>query len=349
MLQPTGLAVLSQLGLAAEAIGRGQRIDQLRGEADGRVVLDVHYAALKGHERFGIGIHRSSLFQTLYDALTLTTAAIVTGRQVIEADGSSLAFTEGKPEGPFDVIVDALGTRSTLADPDVRELRYGALWTTVDLLPCGFEQNVLSQRYQRANVMAGVLPLGSGKAALFWSLRAQDYSDWLRCGLDAWKQHVLALWPATGPMLEQLATPQQLTFARYAHKTLRRPVSGRLIHIGDSWHSASPQLGQGANMAMLDAWALAKALREQEDLETGLARFARMRRKHVHLYQSLTALLTPVYQSDSKSIPFVRDRIMGPLSKIWPLTTFQAALVSGLVGSPLRPLGIDFAPVRTDR
>jgi hypothetical protein len=38
---------------------------------------------------------------------------------------------------------------------------------------------------------------------------------------------------------------------------------------------------------------------------------------------------------------------MGPASKIWPMTSFQVALVSGLVGSPLRRLGIDFAPPQT--
>ena len=63
-----------------------------------------------------------------------------------------------------------------------------------------------------------------------------------------------------------------------------------------------------------------------------------MRRRHVHLYQALTALFTPVYQSDSRAIPFVRDRIVGPLSKLWPATRIQAAMVSGLIGNPLKPL-----------
>ncbi|WP_374296105.1 hypothetical protein [Sphingomonas sp.] len=63
-----------------------------------------------------------------------------------------------------------------------------------------------------------------------------------------------------------------------------------------------------------------------------------MRRRHVHLYQALTALFTPVYQSDSRAIPFVRDHIVGPLSKLWPATRIQAAMVSGLIGNPLKSL-----------
>jgi 2-polyprenyl-6-methoxyphenol hydroxylase-like FAD-dependent oxidoreductase len=246
-------------------------------------------------------------------------------------------------------MIDALGTRSPLSAGPGKDLRYGALWTDVALPPAGFDRHMLSQRYRRSSVMAGVLPVGTSdrgepRAAFFWSLRAEDHEAWLAAGLDRWKGEVQALWPATLPILEQIRSLEQLTFARYAHKTLRRPVGERLIHIGDSWHSASPQLGQGANMALLDAYAVATALRHGCDLSDSLTRAFRTRRNHVRLYQLLTALLTPVYQSDSRIIPVVRDWVMGPLSRIWPMTSFQAALVSGLVGSPLRKLGIDFAP-----
>jgi 2-polyprenyl-6-methoxyphenol hydroxylase-like FAD-dependent oxidoreductase len=111
-----------------------------------------------------------------------------------------------------------------------------------------------------------------------------------------------------------------------------------MIHIGDAWHSASPQLGQGANMALLDAYALALALREASDVRSALARAIVMRRRHVRLYQALTALFTPVYQSDGRLLPFVRDRLVGPLSKLWPATAIQAAMVSGLIGRPLKRL-----------
>ena len=54
----------------------------------------------------------------------------------------------------------------------------------------------------------------------------------------------------------------------------------------------------------------------------------------------LTALLTPVYQSDSVAVPWVRDRILGPLSHIGWVNRLQAALVAGLVGAPLARLGL---------
>src|SRR5689334_11245683 len=69
MIQPTGLAVLEQLGLAQAAIGAGQRIDRLVGKAANRTVLDVRYSSLRNIAAFGVGIHRPALFALLHGGL----------------------------------------------------------------------------------------------------------------------------------------------------------------------------------------------------------------------------------------------------------------------------------------
>ena len=91
-------------------------------------------------------------------------------------------------------------------------------------------------------------------------------------------------------------------------------------------------------MALLDAWALALALRERELLADALAQAVALRRRHVRLYQAMSLLLTPVYQSDSRLIPLLRDRLIGPVSKLPSVMRLQAAMVSGLVGAPLDQL-----------
>lgn len=351
MIQPTGLAVLAQLGLADRVRREGARIDRLSGMAEGRIVLDVSYGAMTRADRFGIGIHRASLFAALHDAVLLHGIEIRTGHTVagsrLEGSKRALLFEDGSASEHFDLVVDALGSRSALAPPTGYELAYGALWASLDWpQACGFDGHALSQRYRQSSVMAGVLPLGSGagpgtKAAFFWSLKGKDLAAWQAAGLDAWKRDVLALWPECAPFLEQIVTAEQLTFARYAHRTLANPAEERLIHIGDAWHSASPQLGQGANMALLDAWALATALSRHEAVAPALDEAIALRRRHVRLYQWLTWLFTPVYQSDSRLLPFVRDRLVGPISKVWPATAIQAAMVSGLIGNPLGTLGLE--------
>jgi 2-polyprenyl-6-methoxyphenol hydroxylase-like FAD-dependent oxidoreductase len=352
MIQPTGFAVLRELGLADALLDHGARVNRLRGEAGstGRAVLDVQYAALGHDAGFGVGVHRATLFALLHGAVIAEGIVIQRGRAVIGSDRVSderrrLLLDDGSSVGPFDLIVDALGTRTPLAPPCGRAMAYGALWGTVDWPDeTDLDPAALEQRYRRASVMVGVLPIGRfpgsdrQKAAFFWSLRADRLEDWKAGGLSLWKRDVAGLWPATRPLLDQIVTPDQLTFASYAHRTLPSPAELGMIHLGDAWHSASPQLGQGANMALLDAYALALAMRGAEDVSTALCRAVSLRRRHVLLYQALTALFTPVYQSDSYVLPFVRDHLVGPVSKLWPATWIQAAMVSGLIGNPLRAL-----------
>ncbi len=355
MIQPTGLAVLRALGLDDALAARSARISRLFGRAGERIVLDVSYATLNRPGLCGYGVHRATLFAVLHDAVTAAHIPVETGRAITGSAfagagagagaGRYLVFADGTRSPRFDLIVDALGTRTPLAPPCGRALGYGALWASLTRVD-GFADDALEQRYRRASTMAGVLPLGrspgasSEQVAFFWSIRADRIDEWRRAGLSRWKDEVRALWPATAPLLDQITDPSQLTFARYAHRTLKRPVEPAMIHIGDAWHSASPQLGQGANMALLDAYALAKGLGEADDLVAGLARAAALRRRHIRTYQALTALFTPVYQSDSRLLPFVRDRLVGPLSGLWPANRIQAAMVSGLIASPLAPLGL---------
>lgn len=351
MIQPTGLAVLERLGLSAKLTSEGAKIDRLFGTAGPRTVLDVRYQWLGQGDWFGVGVHRSTLFDALNDALAgesipIRTGTTITGSRLV-ADGRRLIFKDCEDSEPFDLVVDALGTRSSLAGPCGRDLAYGALWATLDWPEdAGFASNALQQRYRRSQIMIGLLPIGSGrseckKAAFFWSLRCDQLESWRTAGLGAWKTQVHSLWPETASLLDQIDDAEQLTFARYSHRTLRKSAESALIHLGDAWHSASPQLGQGANMALLDAWSLAHAVQRSQSVEEALRLAVSLRRRHIQLYQWLTAIFTPVYQSDSRILPFLRDRIVGPLSKFWPATWIQAAMVSGLIGNPLPGLGLD--------
>jgi 2-polyprenyl-6-methoxyphenol hydroxylase-like FAD-dependent oxidoreductase len=346
ILQPTGLAILSLLGLGEAARDQGARIDRLFGRAvpSKRIVLDVRYDALAAAP-FGIGIHRGTLFQLLYDAVLADGIPIQSNRTIEAADtaptGRTLRFAGGDTAGPFDFVLDALGTLSPLAPGERRPLGYGALWTTLDW--CGpFSQSALEQRYRRADKMVGVLPIGRipgderQKGAFFWSLRTDRYESWRNAGLAAWKEEALAFWPETAPLLGQIADPAQLTFARYCHRTYARPAEPALVHIGDAWHSTSPQLGQGANMALLDAAALATAFASEVTTTAALARYVRLRRNHVRLYQAISAVFTPFYQSGSRLLPYLRDHLAGPLSRVPPAPKLLAALVAGSIGNPLR-------------
>lgn len=359
ILQPTGLAVLRELGLADALIAHGSRLDRLYGlgAASGSVVLDVRYAAL-GPDAFGLGIHRGSLFEVLFAAVRARGIAVETGCEVTDVESGSggqvsLVLENGRKLGPFDLAIDALGARSPLIGRALRPVRqrpltYGAVWANAPLAE-GFDPHALEQRYQRASVMVGVLPIGCRPedetllASFFWSLKPAEHAQWLARGLEAWKADVLRHWPQTAPMLESITSAQQLLLASYRHHTLPVPAGRGLAFIGDSAHSTSPQLGQGANMGLLDAYALAMAVNDAADIAGALDRYASLRRFHVRLYQAASRLFTPFYQSDSYVLPLLRDRLVPPLARLPGIDRQLALLVAGLYGDPLRALKLGAA------
>ena len=97
---------------------------------------------------------------------------------------------------------------------------------------------------------------------------------------------------------------------------LRKPWRDRLVFIGDAAHGMSPQLGQGVNMALLDAQALADALRAHTVVEHALAHYARTRSSHIAVYQWLSRWLTPLFQSDHAMLGTLRDRAFGPFGQM---------------------------------
>lgn len=356
MLQPTGLTVLESLGLGPAIHAAGNRIDRLFGTetTHGRIVLDVRYSALPGG-RYGLGVHRAALFDTLHDEVSARRHPIHTGLRVVgvteEPSGSYLAVEGGDRLGPYDLVIDASGARSELVAsspvaPHARNLVYGAFWATLECPDGLVDQAALTQRYDKASVMIGVLPVGSRQpqmpkqAALFWSLKVADADDVRKRGLDRWKQTIRGYWPECEPLLEQITDWDQLTLARYAHRTVKTPFSGRTVFVGDAAHSTSPQLGQGANMALLDVAALAHALAGHETIEAALLAYARARRMHVRLFQLLSAAFTPFYQSDAAALAWIRDRLVATIAKVPPAPQILAGIVSGTLIDPFNGAGL---------
>jgi 2-polyprenyl-6-methoxyphenol hydroxylase-like FAD-dependent oxidoreductase len=317
-------------------------------------VLDVRYDALRGG-RFGLAVHRAALFEVLYGAARRDGVRIETGIELDALDTTGeravLDVKSGRRLGGFDLVIDATGARSKLKRHAARPsepwpLAYGAFWASLPWRGVGFDEHALSQRYDRASVMIGVLPIGrpaanaEPTAAFFWSLKPAEAEAVRAQGIDAWKARVAGLWPECRPFLDQLHQFDQLTLARYGHHTLAKPAGRRLAVIGDAAHSTSPQLGQGANMALLDVQALAHSLSTRPTLDEALEAYVRMRRWHVRTFQALSLMFTPFYQSDSAMLPFIRDRLVATVARIPPAPQVLAAMVAGTIVDPFKAIGL---------
>ena len=336
IVQPVGLAVLDMVGAGEAARGLGAPIARMLGHAGERRVLDVKYRTGEP----GLAMHRASLFDVLWRAALGARVDMVTGAAVTGVRNGQIDRLDAAQVGPFDLVVDASGAGSVLSPLRARALPFGAVWATVAWpKETALPHDQLTQRYFRAERMAGVLPIGrlpgdpSARAAVFWSLPVDALGRWAEVDFAGWKAEAARFWPVLTPYLADLEVGSDMTAARYSHGGLARPYAEGLVFIGDAAYRASPQLGQGANMALLDALALTLAL--DQGLAGAMKRYAAMRRWHRRLYQAFSALLTPMYQSQSRALPVLRDLVLAPLGRVPPVHQMLTALVSGDVLPPL--------------
>ncbi len=317
LLQPSGMAVLGQIGVLERVLSCGSVITRLEGRtASNRLVLDAKYADLSGGG-FGLGVHRGMLFEALLAAALDSGATITAGTDIAgmaESEGVVLVTERGARLGGFDLAVLADGARSRLR-PGVaaRPYPWGALWF-VGELPSSLDPHVLRQVYADTRRMVGFLPSGRLKdregpelVSMFWSVRADRVAA-VRAGeLEAWKSAVRALTPIADPLLAQIDSLDQLIYAPYFDLVLKPMHRGRAVWIGDAAHAMSPQLGQGANLGLLDASLLAGALASGEPLGSALKHFSRERASQVGYYSRVSRALTPWFQSDYFWLAPIRD------------------------------------------
>lgn len=325
LLQPSGQAVLGQLGLLVVARDLGARVDRLYGENHkGRVVMDMSYADWQHADAHGLGIHRGALFTLLQRGLIPAGVACRYGVDIAalnaRADKTELHDASGTVHGSFDMVILADGMRSTLRATlgipvNSKPYPWGALWTICE--DTGQFAGVLAQRYRAATQMLGFLPTGSllpggqNLLSIFWSLPVADFAAWQTRGLHTWKEEMLALAPECAPVMEQIHSVEQVRFADYCDVTMPHWHAGRVVVIGDAAHATSPQLGQGANLALVDAWELQRCVAAYPRVEHALAAYSATRRNHLAYYQRVSKMLTPFFQSSLGTLPLLRDAFMG--------------------------------------
>ncbi len=117
---------------------------------------------------------------------------------------------------------------------------------------------------------AALLPLAPGRAALVWCVPRDDDPV---AGLDD-AQRVAVLNTVFDPGIGRIVAVSPLkrfALGLSAHRSL---VRGRQVRIGNAAQTLHPVAGQGLNLGLRDAWALADALRDACDRGIGATRSA---------------------------------------------------------------------------
>jgi len=325
LLQPGGLKVLDRLGCGDEARRMGEAIHCLEGFVpSGRRILNLPYATLKDGKT-GIGIHRGRLFTLLLEKMTETGIIPQTGREIKSVDqinqvSAALTFVDGSKAGPFDLVIIADGARAQALCGSWRPQApachaWGAWWMSLPDPERSFT-GVLHQVFDGPTRLLGVLPTGiskdgeSSSVSIFWGIRLSEAKAWQECGMEECRRQMLKLEPRLASVLQGLESADQMTLARYFRHTSKHWFHGPVVSIGDAAHAMSPHLGQGANLALLDAAALTDSLAKGGSINSALSDYQRAREGHVNTYAFFSRVVTPFFQSDLKTAAFLRDSLM---------------------------------------
>ena len=311
LVQPSGLAAMRALGIHDEVVAHGAKVDHLLGVTRRQwPVINVRYERWQP-ESFGLGLHRGVLFDALWRRAQACGVNLVTGHEA--RDLAAL-------QADHDLVVIADGTRSSLRGQtglacSDRLYPWGAVWAVLRD-PQQQYGSTLWQWYRGARQMLGIMPTGLAPGgeghvvSLFWSLRADQYPAWREAGLDAFKREVLALHAGCEGLLDQINSLDDLTWARYHDVVMPSYNTDSCVVVGDAAHATSPQLGQGTNLALLDAVVLCDCLKQGLPLAQALEQYTQLRRRHLHFYGQASRWLTPLFQSDLWLLPWLRDLFM---------------------------------------
>ena len=345
LLQPSGMAVLRELGIEGGILARGARVERLHVvDREGSDLLDLRYAEL-GDGLHGIGLHRPVLLHFLLEAMREAGVDVRWGCEITgafrEPGGWRLQMAGGLEESGFDLLVIADGARSALRGKlgfrgSDRGYPWGAHWFIGENRGV-FPEGELYQMVHGTRRLLGFLATGTdldGGAplvSLFWSIKLADDAALRARPLAAWKRDILDLCPRAEVLLDQIRDWSQVLTARYGDVAMSRWYGEGVVVLGDAGHAMSPQLGQGVNLALADASCLAKAVAELP-LPDALARYSRDRRLALAYYRFASRQLTPWFQSDHEFLSPLRHVLFRGMQRVGPARRFMTRTMAGLVG-----------------
>jgi 2-polyprenyl-6-methoxyphenol hydroxylase-like FAD-dependent oxidoreductase len=325
-LQPNGMAVLDRLGLLPAVEAVSARIDRMDiRSVTGRRLLTAGMPDLGGGLDHAIAVRRTDLHQLLLEAVA-GVASIDTrfGCAAVSADPSGAVRITSTAENSLD-----LGSMSLRADVIVGADGVNSAVRSTG----GFKSRMsLGSSYVRTIVRGRAspwfeeywTPLGSfGQAPLdgdliyFWAAAhvAGAADAVARRDLGAFRQEWRRVLPAAADLLERVSSFDDLLVNTVRSVACRRWFSGRLVLLGDAAHAMPPNLGQGANSALVDGVVLAQELASARSVMDALVGYDKRRRPLARRAQKTAEMLQRLCGIEQVTALRVRDALLAGLAR----------------------------------
>jgi len=302
-----GLAVLESLGLlpAIERAGRlldaprivsaagrtlfappAARIMMVRRSALHGILLDALAAEPRIECRFGVEVTRASR-----DGIVTTSTGELAADLVVAADG---VHSQIRTTGEFGARVRDRGIAYLRFLVDAEVATGVEAWTSAGIF--------------------GAFPVPDG-TYVYASAGSRATRDAIAArDLDALRAAWSRAYPPAAPAFAALESFDALLVDRVTRVDCARWFDGRVALLGDAAHAMPPNLGQGANSALVDAAVLLDELRTADELAGALRAYQARRQGAVRWVATSAARLGAIAELTNPLARFLRDRLLMPLA-----------------------------------
>ena len=253
----------------------------------------------------------------------------------VQADGVQLQLDVGRVQARLAVGADGSHSRvRALAGIECASGDYGQRAVVATLATELGHRDTAWQRFLPTGPLA-LLPLPGGRVSIVWSTTPEHAQQLLAVDAARFEREVseTAEWRLGAMRLEGERGSFPLLHLR-AHSY----VSDRIALIGDAAHTIHPLAGQGVNLGLLDAAALAEVAIARHEagrdigLRSNLRPYERSRKAHNQLMHHAMAAFHRLFGSDLEAIVTMRGLGLRLTDRVPPLKRCFMLLATGSAG-----------------
>jgi 2-polyprenyl-6-methoxyphenol hydroxylase-like FAD-dependent oxidoreductase len=281
-LAANAIKAFQEIGIGHEILRAGKKLKSLQiKNAKGNILSSANSEELA--EKLGVTnnftIHRADLHEVLLNQLKPGTLHLGKGISDFVQDGDKviLKFTDGSV-GAADYLIAADGIHSKirtklLPESKPRYAGYTCWRAVIENVPQDFDFETTSETWGSEGRF-GIAPLNNNRVYWFACVNAPQndpvMKEFSTDNLASWFKN----FHTPIPSLLKLTRNDQLIWGDIIDlKPLKQFAFDKVILIGDAAHATTPNMGQGACMAIEDAVVLSNMIESNENVEIAFKAF----------------------------------------------------------------------------
>lgn len=257
-------------------------------------------------------IHRAVLHEILMEYLTPGSLLLGKALSSFQQDEKSVncTFEDGtKVKADTMIAFDGIHSavrRQLLPKSKTRYAGYTCWRAIIDYVPKGWKDHQATETWGR-NGRFGIVPIGNGKLYWFATANAPEQDKSMQSfGVKELMEHFRNFHAPVGEILSHTQDEQLIWNDIVDLRPIDTYAFDRVALAGDAAHATTPNMGQGACMAIEDAIVLANLL-EKHEVKEAFSKYEKQRMKRTHAIVKSSYALGRAAQWENKLLAKVRN------------------------------------------